>query len=129
MVELTYTSVLGADVARIEGLNPSYGTNLVWVGSLAVRSGRACARYHPLCGDVKSIMYVILGSLERVQRAFVSRVHVTVAQMVEQQANCAPLVQVQPVIPMPAYRVSFLLFGLYLFSSLLFPAPWCMLWQ
>nr|DAK68591.1 MAG TPA: hypothetical protein [Caudoviricetes sp.] len=30
---------------------------------------------------------------------------------------------------MPAYRVSFLLFGLYLFSSLLFPAPWRMLWQ
>lgn len=74
MVELTYTSVLGADAARIEGLNPSYGTNLVWVGSLAVRSGRACARYHPLEGVHDTSMPAILGSLERVQRAFVSRV-------------------------------------------------------
>ena len=49
------------------------GTNLVWVGSLAVRSGRACARYHSLWGDVEFSMSIILGSLERVQLAFVSR--------------------------------------------------------
>ena len=49
------------------------GTNLVWVGSLAVRSGRACARYHSLRGDMKFSMSIILGSLERVQLAFVSR--------------------------------------------------------
>ena len=91
---------------------------------------RLCEIPPPLWGMLNFAMYVILGSLERVQRAFVSRVfYVTVAQMVEQQANCAPLVQVQSVTPMPAYRVSFLLFGLYLFSSLLFPAPWRMLWQ
>lgn len=45
-------------------------------------------------------MYVILGSLERVQRAFVSRVsYVIVAQLVEQQAECASMVQVHPIAP------------------------------
>lgn len=45
-------------------------------------------------------MYVILGSLERVQRAFVSRVsYAIVAQLVEQQAECASVVQVHPIAP------------------------------
>ena len=42
--------------------NLTTDTNLVWVGSLAVRSGRACARYHPERGSFYVSLSIILGS-------------------------------------------------------------------
>lgn len=71
-----------------------------WVGSLAVRSGRACARYHPLVGNVKFFLVNYSRLARKGAIGLVSRVsYAIVAQLVEQQAECASVVQVHPIAP------------------------------